>query len=77
MAVAEARRGGETRNDLLDRIRDDENFACVRDSLHDILNPDRYYGRAPDQVVEFVEGEIDPALSKYDLATDRDWEVKV
>jgi len=77
MAVAEARRGGETRNDLLDRIRDDENFACVRDSLHDILNPDRYYGRAPDQVVEFVEGEIDPALSKYDLATDRGWEVKV
>lgn len=53
------------RNDLLDRIRFDENFAAIQSTLDDIIDPSRYVGRAPEQTVEFVAECIDPILTKY------------
>ena len=77
MAVAEARRAGATENTLLQRIRDDEAFASVRDALDGLMIPENFYGRAPDQVVEFVESEVEPALASYDLTKEGGWEVTV
>ena len=77
MAVAEARRAGATENTLLQRIRDDEAFASVRDALDGLMIPENFYGRAPDQVVECVESEGEPALASYDLTKEGGWEVTV
>lgn len=49
-------------NDLLDRIRDDSRFGLTAEDLQNTLNPMSYVGRAPQQVVEFIETEVDPLL---------------
>ncbi|MBR0464643.1 MAG: adenylosuccinate lyase [Clostridia bacterium] len=50
-------------NDLLDRIAADEAFPLTRDDLSHLLDARLYIGRAPKQVEEFIESEIDPLLS--------------
>ena len=35
------------------------------DKLKDMLDPVLFVGRSPEQVVEFVEAEVDPILAKY------------
>ncbi|MDR2047081.1 MAG: adenylosuccinate lyase [Clostridiales bacterium] len=52
--------GGE--NDLAERIRNDAAFAAVRSSLDKILDAARFTGRAAEQVLEFVNDEIEPIL---------------
>lgn len=52
--------GGE--NDLLDRIRGDDMFKAVHDRLDEILDANKFIGRAPSQTVEFIRDEIDPIL---------------
>ncbi|XP_030752106.1 adenylosuccinate lyase-like [Sitophilus oryzae] len=54
-------------NDLLDRVRADPYFAPIVNDLKDILDPSTYIGRAPSQVTEFLEGEVKPVLSLYNL----------
>ncbi len=52
-------------NDLLARIAADERFAAVHATLSDIMDPNRFVGRAPQQVDEFIEEVIDPILQRY------------
>ncbi|MBQ8292137.1 MAG: adenylosuccinate lyase, partial [Clostridia bacterium] len=52
--------GGE--NNLLDLIKQDDMFRPVWGKLDDILDAKNFIGRAPSQVVEFIETEIDPIL---------------
>ena len=52
--------GGE--NDLLDRIRGDDMFKAVHDRLDEILDANKFIGRAPSQTAEFIRDEIDPIL---------------
>ena len=52
-------------NDLLDRIRGDEAFAAVRDRLDEIVRPDAFVGRAPQQVDEFLSGHVEPVLRGF------------
>ena len=52
-------------NDLLDRLRNDEAFANIADQIDDIVNPVEFVGRAPEQVTEFLQNEIEPVLAKY------------
>ncbi len=47
-------------NDLIDRIKGDPKFAAVKDKIDGILNPSNFVGRAPQQVVEFINEYIDP-----------------
>ncbi len=54
--------GGE--NNLIDLIKADPKFAAVKDDIADILEPKMYVGRAPSQVTEFIENEVDPILSE-------------
>ena len=54
--------GGE--NNLIDLIKADPIFAAVKDGITDILEPKMYVGRAPSQVTEFIENEVDPILAE-------------
>lgn len=49
-------------NPLMQLIAADPAFANVRDALPGLLDPMRFVGRAPEQVVAFVRDEIEPRL---------------
>ena len=52
-------------NDLLERIADDSSFGVTLEQLRDILRPERYVGRAPEQTEEFINQCVKPALRDY------------
>ncbi|KAH6942285.1 hypothetical protein HPB50_002948 [Hyalomma asiaticum] len=52
-------------NDLVERIRADSYFAPIHQQLDSLLHPSSFIGRAPEQVKEFVEKEVMPALEPY------------
>lgn len=52
-------------NDLVDRIRKDPYFAPILSQLDALLDPSTFVGRAPEQVVEFLEEEVYPVLKNY------------
>ena len=56
-------------NDLLERVLREPTFGLVRADLERILDLKKFVGRAPEQVQEFVEGEVQPML-----ATIRGWQ---
>ena len=51
--------------DLLTRLADDKRFILDESQLHDVLNPADYIGRAPEQVSEYVEMFVIPALKEH------------
>jgi adenylosuccinate lyase len=50
-------------NDLLERIAADPLFAAVHDHLDTLLDPSMFTGRAPEQVMEFLEECVNPILA--------------
>lgn len=52
-------------NDLVDRIKKDPYFAPILPQLDALLDPATFVGRAPEQVVEFLEEEVYPMLEDY------------
>ena len=52
-------------NDLIDRIVDDPLFSLSREEIDAQMAPEKYVGRAPSQVTEFLRDEIAPLLAKY------------
>jgi adenylosuccinate lyase len=64
--AAGARVKGEgLENDLLDRIAGDPAFAVSREELEEELRPEKYIGRAPEQVDEFLAEWVDPVLQRH------------
>jgi adenylosuccinate lyase len=66
--AARAVKGGAPRNDLLERLAGDAEFAALGVSLDDLnaaLDPARFVGRAPQQVDEFLAEVVDPLLARY------------
>ena len=55
--------GGQ--NDLIDRIVADPLFPLSREEIDAQMAPEKYVGRAPSQVTEFLRDEIAPLLAKY------------
>ena len=55
--------GGQ--NDLIDRILADPAFPLRREEIEAQMAPEKYVGRAPSQVEEFLAKEIAPLLEKY------------
>ncbi|CAL1678695.1 unnamed protein product [Lasius platythorax] len=53
-------------NDLVDRIRRDPYFLPILPQLDALLDPTTFVGRAPEQVVEFLEEEVYPVLENYE-----------
>jgi adenylosuccinate lyase len=66
-------------NDLLERLARDPAFARVdAAALRRELEPGRYVGRAPEQVVEYVQGPLDQLLTSLkDIAVRDDAKVTV
>jgi len=62
MAAAMKIKGEGKQNDLLSRIRDDKNFSRIHSKLDDLIDPQNFVGRAPEQVLDFVKKEIQPIL---------------
>lgn len=52
-------------NDLLDRIAGDEAFGVARQELEEELRPEKYVGRAPEQVDQFIREWVRPALERH------------
>jgi len=52
-------------NDLIDRVRVDKYFQPIWGEIDNLLDPKKYIGRAPEQVVEFIQDEVQPVLEKY------------
>lgn len=64
-------------NNLIELIKADEMFAPVHAKLDEILDASKFIGRAPQQVEEFIENEIEPILQANDKDLGLKGEVKV
>lgn len=51
-------------NDLIERIINDSFFNMTSEEILSLIDPVKFVGRAPGQVVDFVEEEIKPILEK-------------
>ena len=54
--------GGE--NDLVDRIAADPAFHMTKDEILSTMQPENFVGRAPEQVTEFLQSEVQPILEE-------------
>ena len=53
-------------NNLIDLILESDKFNLLkREEISDILDPMKFVGRAPEQVVEFVEEYLNPAIEPF------------
>ena len=66
-------------NDLLDRLKADSLFGSIADQIDDIVKPVDFIGRAPQQVTEFLNNEVNPLLAEYaeDIVSGEGDEIKV
>ena len=64
-AAAQVKEHGQS-NDLLDRLRNDPQFAAILPELDEILSPHAFIGRAPGQVRAFLDREVTPALKRWE-----------
>ncbi|MEG0379213.1 MAG: lyase family protein, partial [Eubacterium sp.] len=65
-------------NDLIERIVADGTFGIKEEDIESILNPALYIGRAPQQVVDFIENEVQPILeANKELLDMKDVDLKV
>jgi len=63
MAAGAVVKGEGKPNDLMERIASDPLFASVHSKLDSMIDPILFVGRAPEQVDEFIQEEVDPILS--------------
>lgn len=54
-------------NDLIERIRADAYFDPIKAELDDLLKPESFIGRAPEQVDAFLKDWVEPALADKEL----------
>jgi adenylosuccinate lyase len=52
-------------NDLLERIAADPAFGVTRAELDEEMQPERFVGRAPEQVDQFLTEWVEPVLQRY------------
>ncbi|MGL5950547.1 MAG: adenylosuccinate lyase, partial [Cetobacterium sp.] len=64
-------------NDLIERIINDPLFDIDRDKLMQILDPKNFIGFASEQVVDFLEVEVNPILEKNKELLGMDTDLKV
>ena len=56
-------RNGEEGNDLIERLKSDSAFPSL--NFASVLDASRFVGRSPEQVVSFIEREVEPIRSRY------------
>lgn len=69
VAAATAVKNGAPRNDMLERLASDADFPVPIDDLRTALDPRDFVGRAPQQVMEFLDETIAPLLSSRDAVS--------
>lgn len=52
-------------NNLMELIMNDESFKMSKEEMLSIMDPKNFVGRAPEQVVEFINEVLDPAIEPY------------
>ncbi len=62
VAAATAMKNGAPRNDMLDRLAGDPEFAVPLDDLRSTLDARRFIGRAAVQVMEFLREVVEPLV---------------
>jgi adenylosuccinate lyase len=70
--AAQVVKGEGKENDLLDRILATPSFGLNQADLNEILDTRKFVGRAPEQVVEFIEEEVFPAIHSFS-----DWQTTI
>jgi adenylosuccinate lyase len=65
IAAARAMKDGADRNDMLDRLAADPEFGVSFTDIESALQPNRFVGRAPEQVDEFLEHVVEPILADH------------
>ena len=61
-AAARVKGEGEA-NDLVERIADDPRIPVTKEEILEMLKPENFIGRAPEQTEEFLEQYVDPILA--------------
>ncbi|MEY7999650.1 adenylosuccinate lyase [Clostridium sp. Mt-5] len=64
-------------NDLIDRIIQDPFFKMKKDEIFSLVNPKKFVGRAPGQVVDFIEHQIKPLLEENKQYLGKEAEINV
>lgn len=57
-------------SDLVERVSDDEAFGMEEADVRGLLDPDRFVGRAPEQVDRFLEDWVEPVLARLGVEAD-------
>jgi adenylosuccinate lyase len=69
VAAARAVKDDGVPNDMLQRLAADPAFPIPLDTVLDTLRPERFVGRAPEQVDDFLRDVVDPLLATARLET--------
>lgn len=77
MEASQRVKGEGLNNDLIDRIIADSNFGLTENEIRDIIDPNKFIGRAPSQVEEFIEEYINPILENNSEALNLKAEINV
>ncbi|MFL5477889.1 MAG: adenylosuccinate lyase [Gemmatimonadaceae bacterium] len=76
-AAAKAMKDGVATNDLLSRLAGDKSFGVELREMEGALKPERFVGRAPEQVDEFLRDVVTPLFAGETAHSDRVEELKV
>ncbi|HSQ87927.1 adenylosuccinate lyase [Romboutsia sp.] len=52
-------------NNLMELIMNDESFKMSKEEMLSIMDPKNFVGRAPEQVVEFINETLEPAIKDF------------
>jgi len=77
MASAQRVKGEGLDNDLIRRIIEDGTFNLSKQEIIDIIDPIKFVGRAPNQVVEFIEEYVTPIIKANKEAIEVHSEINV
>ncbi|AOR23300.1 adenylosuccinate lyase [Clostridium taeniosporum] len=68
MAASQRVKGEGLDNDLIERIINDDSFGFTKDEILSIIDPKKFIGRAPSQVVEFINEYVNPIIEDNEKA---------
>ena len=64
IAAATRLKGGSSESDLIQCIAEDKAFDVSAEELEDLVDPNRFIGRAPEQVAQFLREQVTPMLER-------------
>lgn len=77
MEAAQRVKGQGLENDLIERIINDRSFMLNQEEILNIIDPTKFIGRAPSQVLEFIDTYIRPVIEENKDALQIETEILV